>query len=535
MTTSTPGRYAFISVWDKTHVVELATRLQKRFGFGLIATGGSRRVLEEAGLDVVDLSAVTGFDEILEGRVKSLHPTVFSGILAKRDKPSHMQDVVYPIDVVVVNLYPFTMGLSQKETAQNPDAMVELIDIGGSSLIRAAAKNHADVTVLSSPSQYEAFLMDLVANQGETSLGLRKRLALSAFQLSSSYDNAISGWMSSSLLSEALGEHAQDLEFPTSLNVTLHNVQSMRYGENPHQSAALFAIRPDEVDFKVLQGKALSYNNIVDMEAAWGLICEFDDEPAVAIIKHTQPCGVAVGVNIEKAYKRALECDPLSAFGGIVALNQPVDAKTAKAMVEVFTEVIIAPHFTEEALAILQSKKNLRVVERSWVSAESGRHPAQTRDGLYLKQVSPNLVLVQEQQFEKAEMIMAKELKVISKKKPTEEQLKDAAFAWKVVKHLKSNAIVVVKDCKTVGLSGGQTSRVGAVEQALAQACDNATGAVLASDAFFPAVDNIQVAAQNRIACVIQPAGSIKDADVIHACNQYDIAMVATGVREFKH
>jgi phosphoribosylaminoimidazolecarboxamide formyltransferase/IMP cyclohydrolase len=530
-----PTRYAFISVWDKTHIVELATALQAKFGFGLIATGGSRKTLEDAGLNVVDLSTVTGFDEILEGRVKSLHPTVFAGILAKRDKADHMKDVTFKIDVVAVNLYPFELGLAQSQTAESPNAMVELIDIGGSSLIRAAAKNHADVAVVSSPDQYDALIADLAVNGGQTSLGLRKRLALAAFQRSSTYDNAISGWLSSQILAEALGDNADALEFPTTMNLTLHNIQSMRYGENPHQAAALFAIRPDEVDFHVLHGKPLSYNNIVDMEAAWNLICEFDDEPAAAIIKHNQPCGVAVGITLAKAYKRALDCDPLSAFGGVVVLNRAVDESTAKAMVDIFTEVILAPSFSEEALSILQAKKNLRLVTRPWVTPESGKHPAETRDGLYLKQVSPNLVLIQEQQFAKAEALMAKELKVISKKKPTEDQLRDAAFAWKVAKHLKSNAIVVAKDGQAWGLSGGQTSRVGAVEQALAQACENANGAVLASDGFFPAVDNIQLAAQNRVACIIQPAGSIKDADVISAVNQYDIAMLATSVREFRH
>ncbi|XVJ50760.1 MAG: bifunctional phosphoribosylaminoimidazolecarboxamide formyltransferase/IMP cyclohydrolase [Vampirovibrio sp.] len=531
-----PTRYAFISVWDKTNSVELATALQERFGFGLIATGGSRQVLEAGGLQVVDLSTVTGFDEILEGRVKSLHPTVFAGILAKRDKPSHMKDVTFPIDVVVVNLYPFELGLAHVETSENPQAMVELIDIGGSSLLRAAAKNHADVAVLSSPDQYEAVLADLVAHQGQTSLGLRQRLALAAFQRSSSYDNAISGWMSSQLLKDALGEEAVEaLEFPSTLNLTLHHVQSMRYGENPHQPAALFAIRPDELDYHVLQGKPLSYNNILDMEAAWNLICEFDDEPAAAIIKHTQPCGVAVAATLEQAYRRALDGDPLSAFGGVVALNQPVNEATAKAMVDIFTEVIIAPGFNEQALDVLKAKKNIRLVTRPWVTSNASQHPAERRDGLYLKQVSPNLILVQEQHFAKAEGLLARELKVISKKKPTEEQLKDAAFAWKVVKHLKSNAIVIAKDGQVVGLSGGQTSRVGAVEQALAQACDHAHGAVLASDGFFPAVDNIHAAAQNRVACIIQPAGSIKDKDVIATTNQYEMAMLATGVREFRH
>jgi phosphoribosylaminoimidazolecarboxamide formyltransferase / IMP cyclohydrolase len=533
------SRYVFVSVWDKTHIADFCQALQERFNYGLIATGGTRTVLEEAGLDVVDIATITGFPEILGGRVKSLHPTIFAGILARRDAPSHMAEVQYPIDIVVCNLYPFEQGLADEDIRNDPTAMIELVDIGGVSLLRAAAKNFASVAVVSHPQQYEAILADVLLNKGSTTLEVRKRLALAAFQRCSSYDNAISGWLATEVALEAVQAESTPevaVAFPPTLSLTLHHVQEMRYGENPHQPAALYALHPDAIDFQLLHGKPLSYNNIMDMEAAWNLICEFNGEPAVAIIKHNQPCGVALGATLAKAYERALDCDPLSAFGGVVALNRPVDEATAKLMVTLFTEVIIAPGFEAAALEVFKAKKNLRLVERAMPHPESGMHPAETRDGQYIKQVSPNLMLVQQHHHAQTDALLKTQMKVLTKRtKPTKAQLEDAAFAWKVVKHLKSNAIVVAHNGQAIGLSGGQTSRVGAVEQALAQACDGAQGAVLASDGFFPAVDNVQVAAQNRVSLIIQPAGSIKDAEVIQACEAYGMAMVATGVREFKH
>lgn len=538
-------KYAFVSVWDKTHIADFCQALQERFNYGLIATGGTRQELEIAGLDVVDIATITGFPEILGGRVKSLHPTIFAGILARRDAPTHMAEVQYPIDMVVCNLYPFEQGLADADIRKDADAMIELVDIGGVSLLRAAAKNCASVAVVSHPQQYEAILADMLLNKGSTTLEVRKRLALAAFQRCSSYDNAISGWLADEVALDAVAnptgasgnnEAETSIAFPSRLNITLHHVQEMRYGENPHQPAALYALHPDTIDFDLLHGKPLSYNNIMDMEAAWSLICEFKGEAAAAIIKHNQPCGVALGATLAKAYQRALDCDPLSAFGGVVALNRPVDEACATLMVNLFTEVIIAPAFDENALEVFKAKKNLRLVARALPDAESGLHPAETRDGQYIKQVSPNLMLVQQHHHAKTEALLKQQMKVLTKSaKPTKAQLEDAAFAWKVVKHLKSNAIVVANNGQAIGLSGGQTSRVGAVEQALAQACDGAQGSVLASDGFFPAVDNIQIAAQNRVSLIIQPAGSIKDAEVIQACEAYGITMVATGVREFKH
>jgi phosphoribosylaminoimidazolecarboxamide formyltransferase / IMP cyclohydrolase len=545
MSSSTPSstytRYALVSVWDKTHVADFCQALQERFGYGLIATGGTRTALEAVGLDVMDVATLTGFPEILDGRVKTLHPHVFSGILARRDNATHCSQMSLNIEMVVVNLYPFEAGLSSPETARSEEAMVELIDIGGVSLLRAAAKNFRSVAVVSHPQQYEAILADAYLHKGVTSLEVRQRLAGVAFAQCAHYDKTIAEWFQAALAHETSEQAsseptpAKDL-FPETYTLSLHRVQEMRYGENPHQSAALYATSADAVDFKLLHGKPLSYNNIMDMEAAWNLICEFDDQCAVAIIKHNQPCGVAVANTPQRAYERALDCDPLSAFGGIIALNRPVDEKTAQAMVALFTEVIIAPGFDEAATAVLQQKKNLRVVHRPWPHPESGVHPVQTRDGVYFRQVSPHLFLAQQQQFTKAEALMAQEMKVVTATEaPTELQLRDAAFAWKVVKHLKSNAIVIAKNGRTLGLSGGQTSRIAAVEHALNQACDRAHEAVLASDGFFPAVDNIHAAAQNRIGLIIQPAGSIKDAEVIQACEDAEITMVATGVREFRH
>lgn len=540
MMTATPADRptAFLSVWDKTGLEPFARYLQEHCGYRLIATGGTRTHLLEAGLTVDDLSEITGFVELLEGRVKSLHPEVFAGILAKRHRADHMSQIKTPLDMVVVNLYPFEAGLQQTPALSEAE-MVELIDIGGVSLLRAAAKNFNDVTVVSSPHLYEAICLELKLNNGRTSLGLRQRLALTAFERTQAYDSAISGWLMNTLATTVASEETDAVALPNaltpSLHLTLHQVQDMRYGENPHQPAALYALDPNRVDITPLHGKALSYNNILDMEAAWALISEFTAEPTVAIIKHTQPCGVAQAPTLCEAYQRALDCDPLSAFGGIVACNQRVDEATAKQMVNLFLEVIVAPGFTPEAVDVLTTKKNLRLVVRPWQSDADTRHPAAQRDGAYVRQVSSNLFLVQEQCFEATQQQLEGNLKVVTKTKPTKEQLKEASFAWKVVKHLKSNGIVISKNQQAIGLCGGATSRVGAVERALAMACDSTSGAVLASDGFFPAVDNIQVAAQNRVGCIIQPGGSIKDAAIIEACDKYGIAMLTTSVREFKH
>lgn len=546
---------AFISVYDKTDLEALARPLVEQYDYDLVATGGTRRYLMSAGLPVKDLSDITGFDELLGGRVKSLHPVVFASILAKQDKAEDLASLTElpPFDLVCVNLYPFEQGLAQRQSGEKPDLdLIELIDIGGSALIRAAAKNHQYLSVLCHPKQYDSFLQGLEKGAGQAPLALRKQLALQAFKSSAGYDSAISNWLSGgdttanttafnsveAAVSEPLSTEA---ELPGSLTIKLTQTQPMRYGENPHQAAALYQLEGLNAPLnwpadELLNGKPLSYNNVVDMEAAWSLLSEFSDEPTVAIIKHTQPCGVASGTSIEQAFQRALDCDPLSAFGGIVVLNRTVDKLTAEAMAAMFLEVIVAPSFSPDALERLQKKKNLRLVARYWPDLEQGHpHPATRNDGWWLRQVGTSKVLLQKSNYLETESQLEQNLTVVTQTKPSVEQLKDLAFAWRVCKHVKSNAIVVAKEAKTLGLCGGQTSRVGALEQAITQACDEATEAVLASDGFFPAIDNIQIAAQNRIAAIIQPGGSIKDAEVIAACDEAGIAMVTTSVREFRH
>ena len=520
------SKTALLSVYDKSNVEPFARKLVERFGYTLIATGGTYRVLKEAGLAVTELAELTGFEKLLDGRVKSLHPHVFAGILAKRDQADHMAQIEQPIDMVVVNLYPFEAGL--KDSSNDEADMLELVDIGGVSLLRAAAKNHPAITVVASPDFYEPVLHQLTDNEGDTNPEFRRLLAAEAFRRTMGYDKAISSYLTQQA---GLSEDETIQELQDTVLLKLHKAQPMRYGENPHQPAALYSTT-GKLNYELHNGKPLSYNNILDLEAAWSLICEFQDEPACAVIKHTTPCGTATGKDAFTAYEKALASDPLSAFGGIVAFNTQVCEKTAKALKEMFLEVLVAPEFTPEALGVLKGKKNLRVVTRPLATEE---HPATYNNGLSVRQVSPSLFLAQVNSYEKADGLLQENLKVVTEKKPTEEQLRAMAFAWRVAKHVKSNAIVVAQPGRTVGISGGQTSRVGAMEQALAQACDEAKDAVLASDGFFPAVDNIEAAAQSRVAAIIQPGGSIKDQAVIDACNQYGIAMVTTGVREFRH
>jgi phosphoribosylaminoimidazolecarboxamide formyltransferase / IMP cyclohydrolase len=584
---------AFLSVYDKTNLDTLATALVEQAGYNLVATGGTRRYLLSAGLSVTDLSAVTGFDELLGGRVKSLHPVVFASILARQDKQEDLDSLgaLPPFSLVCVNLYPFVHGWEQKTSGEQPDLdLVELIDIGGSALLRAAAKNHRYLSVLCHPKQYGGFVQQLEQHEGVLPVNYRKQLALEAFKTSARYDAHIAQWLGGQELgeqaltlppteepetapqhsSQALSlaqagvlSHSVLLEpstavekiaaeqsnaLPETLSLQLQQTPpAMRYGENPHQPAALYTLQGlnptlTEEGFewpsdKLLHGKPLSYNNVVDFEAAWALLSEFTEEPTVAIIKHTQPCGVASAPTLSKAFERALDCDPLSAFGGIVVLNSPVDKATAELMAALFLEVIVAPGYTPDALETLQRKKNLRLLSRYWPPAEAldTPHPASRNNGWWLRQVSPTQVLLQQYNYLQTECLLEQQLTVVTEAKPSVEQLKDMAFAWRVCKHVKSNAIVVAKDAKTLGLCGGQTSRVGSLEKAIAHACEGATGAVLASDGFFPATDNIEIAAQHRIVAIIQPGGSIKDAEVIAACNRYGIAMVTTGVREFKH
>ncbi len=492
---------ALISVFDKTGIVDFAQKLVD-FDYEIISTGGTYKLLKENNIPVVEVKEVTNCAEMLGGRVKTLHPNIFGGILARRDNESDLNELeannIAPIDLVVVNLYPFAK-----------EKTVDFIDIGGVSLIRAAAKNYADVSLLISPLQYAEFLTNL---ENEISLKFRKSLAVEGFKLTSAYDKLIAETLSNEVL-------------PESMSLDFEKIQDMRYGENPHQEACLYKLN-ENVDFELLNGKELSFNNIVDMSAAYNIVCEFVGITACSIIKHNNPCGVALGENVVDAYNKALECDPISAFGGIVAFNQPVDKAAAKLMKEIFLEVIIAPAFEPEAIEILNQKKNLRLVKVN-------------TDTLSYK----NMKILDIKNTKFGALVQTKEdkelgkdnFKIVTKAKPDERMIEDMVFAWKVVKHVKSNAIVVVKDKRTIGIGMGQTSRIASMEIALAQACDEAKDAVIASDAFFPAIDNIQVAGRSRVAAIIQPGGSIKDADVTEECDKYNIAMIHTGIRHFLH
>lgn len=527
--------YAFLSVYDKQGLEPLARALSQVYGYGLISTGGTYAFLQECGIEAIDSETITGFGDLLEGRVKSLHPAIFAPILAKRGQPGH--DTPFVIDVVVVNLYPFEAACERPQAAHDPAYVLDYIDIGGSSLIRAAAKNHPAVAVLCDPAQYDGFLQELKLGGGQSSLPFRQKLALQAFQRSQAYEAAITAHFERQLGDAALSPavsvtEAPSAVLPEALTLDLRKIRDLRYGENPHQHAALYGIGHATPDFTALQGKALSFNNLLDLQAAWALVCEFRRAPACAIIKHNNPCGVALGRSVREAYQRAFSVDPLSAFGGVVAFNAPVCAETARQMKDVFLEVVVAPAFEPEALAILESKKNLRLVQRPMPAADAP--PA-----LDIKPFGDRALLLQRADLEATldieQRLAEGALQVVSQRQPSEAQMDDLLFAWRVVKHMKSNAIVLAKDGRTVGLGVGQTSRIGALEIALRQACDEAKDAVMASDGFLPAEDNVVAAAQARVAAIIQPGGSIKDKDVIALANQNQMAMVATGLREFRH
>jgi len=504
---------ALISVSNKAGVVELAKGLQK-LGIEIISTGGTAKVLKENGIKVKDISEVTGFPEMLDGRVKTLHPKVHGGILAVRSNKEHVRQIkeyeIEPIDLVVVNLYPFEETIRKSDRLEDA---IENIDVGGPAMVRSAAKNYRDVAIVVDPKDYDAVLKELKENDKSLSEKTREKLAAKAFSHTARYDSIISGH-----LREKFGVR----EPPETLTVSYKKIQELRYGENPHQKAALYQGEKacGIAGAKQLHGKQLSFNNIVDLDAALGLVREFD-EPTAVIVKHGNPCGVASDKNIVNAYKKAHACDPMSAYGGIIALNRRVDVATAKEITSTFIEALIAPGYDPEALEVLKLKKDLRAVELSGDSI----------DILQLKQVSGGMLV----QDNDALLLRPEEMKVVTKKKPTKEEMEDLLFAWKVVKHAKSNAIVVVKEKQAIGVGAGQMSRVDSVEIAVKKAGDKAKGAVLASDAFFPFSDGVKKAAEAGITAVIQPGGSIRDAEVIEAANQHDIAMVFTGVRHFKH
>ncbi|MGI6549718.1 MAG: bifunctional phosphoribosylaminoimidazolecarboxamide formyltransferase/IMP cyclohydrolase [Syntrophomonadales bacterium] len=506
------SKRALISVSNKDGVVEFAQGLEA-LGWEMISTGGTYDLLKRSGVSVTMVSDVTGFPEILDGRVKTLHPNIHGGILARRI-PEHMQQLeknrIDTIDMVVVNLYPF------RETIQKPgvtlEDAIENIDIGGPTMIRSAAKNYQDVIVVVEPREYPAILAELKAG-GDISADMRFKLAKEAFAHTGFYDSMIAQY-----LGGLLGE-----KFPGVLVWGGEKIQEMRYGENPHQSAAFYrqALAVGGLPLaKQLNGKELSYNNVVDAEAAFALVKEFE-EPACVIIKHTNPCGAAIGKNLSEAYCRAFGADPVSAYGGIIAFNRKVDAETARQAAEPFMEVIIAPGFDAAALSILCAKKNLRVLEL----------PMDRQAGMQMKSVVGGM-LVQELDTIPLDL---NDLKVVTERQPSAAELAELAFAWKVVKHVKSNAIVVTKDNTTLGVGAGQMNRVGSAKLALEQAGDRCQGAVLASDAFFPFKDTVELAGQFGIAAIIQPGGSIRDQESIDECNRLGIAMVFTGVRHFRH
>jgi phosphoribosylaminoimidazolecarboxamide formyltransferase / IMP cyclohydrolase len=528
-------KIAFISVFDKTGLEPVVKALVEEYDYTLLSTGGTRQFIEALGLPVMDTEAVTGFGELLGGRVKSLHPDIFADILAEGHTQTEREKTGVPflMDVVIVNLYPFEAERDKPGSQDDPEHLLHYIDIGGSALIRAGAKNYPAVSVLCEPIQYKGFLKQLKLGQGQVSTPYRKQLALEAFRRSVQYDNAIS-----TVLAMKLGDAtplpasnvATAEALPQTLQLGLHQLQPLRYGENPHQRAALYGTHPEAIDFTLLHGKELSYNNLLDVQSGWDLVCEFTDSPACVIIKHNNPCGVAISQqSLAHAYQVAFDADPLSAFGGVVACNQPITEAAAKAMVPVFLEVIIAPDFTPEALAVLQTKKNLRLVKRPLPEASSTASVS-----LQYRQLTETLYLVQDKSVGQLPAD-ATGVTVATQAQASPAQLRDLRFAWTVAKHVKSNAMVLAKDGRTVGIGIGQTSRIGALEIALKQAADEATDSVLGSDGFLPQEDNIYAAAQNRIAAIIQPGGSIKDKDVIAVANQYNIPMLTTGRREFKH
>ncbi|MGR3270973.1 bifunctional phosphoribosylaminoimidazolecarboxamide formyltransferase/IMP cyclohydrolase PurH [Thalassococcus profundi] len=529
MTDLHPIRRALISVSDKTGLIDLGQALAAR-GIVLLSTGGSAKALREAGLEVTDVAQVTGFPEMMDGRVKTLHPGVHGGLLALRDDEAHVaamrQHGIEEIDLLVVNLYPF-----EDTVAKGGDYAdcIENIDIGGPAMIRAAAKNHAFVNVVVDVQDYAPLLAELDANGGQTTYAFRQRLAQMAYARTAAYDAAVSTWMADALAEPAPRRRA----FAGSLR------QTLRYGENPHQAAAFYvdgSDRPGVATARQLQGKELSYNNINDTDAAFELVSEFkpEDGPACAIIKHANPCGVAKGATLEEAYRRAFDCDRTSAFGGIIALNQPLDGATAEAIAEIFTEVVIAPGADDEARAVFAAKKNLRLLVTDGLADTA-------QAGLTYRQVSGGM-LVQDRDIGR---LTRGDLKVVTQKAPTEAQIDDMLFAWTVAKHVKSNAIIYVRDGATVGVGAGQMSRVDSTRIAARKAQDMAEalgldqplthGSVVASDAFFPFADGLLTAAEAGATALIQPGGSMRDDEVIRAADEAGLAMVFTGMRHFRH
>ncbi|MBE1299396.1 MAG: bifunctional phosphoribosylaminoimidazolecarboxamide formyltransferase/IMP cyclohydrolase [Alteromonadaceae bacterium] len=520
-----PVRRALLSVSDKTGIVEFAKALAQR-NVALLSTGGTAKLLSENGLDVTEVSDYTGHPEIMDGRVKTLHPKVHGGILGRREQDEAVMEThsIDPIDMVVVNLYPFAQTVA-KDDCTLEDA-IENIDIGGPTMVRAAAKNHKDVTIVVNANDYDRVIAEMDDNAGSLTYKTRFDLAIAAFEHTAQYDGMIANYFGTTVY-----EEEEQTQFPRTYNQQFIKKQDLRYGENSHQQAA-FYVESDVQEASVatatqLQGKALSYNNIADTDAALECVKEFTD-PACVIVKHANPCGVALGANILEAYDRAFKTDPTSAFGGIIAFNKELDAETAQTIIDrQFVEVIIAPTVSEGAKEAIAKKKNVRVLE-------CGDWQGQLTEEFDIKRVNGGL-LVQDRDFGMVEM---DDLKVVSKVQPTEEQLNDLLFAWKVAKYVKSNAIVYCKDHMTIGVGAGQMSRVYSAKIAGIKAADEdleVPGSVMASDAFFPFRDGIDAAAEAGIKAIIQPGGSMRDDEVIAAADEHGITMVFTGMRHFRH
>ena len=525
---------AILSVTDKTGLVEFARKLSA-LGIELISTGGTAKLLRDSQIKVKDISDLTGFPEMLDGRVKTLHPKVHGGILHRREDPKHVAAVaehgIAPIDMVVVNLYAF------EKTAAKPgvafEELIENIDIGGPSLIRSAAKNFHDVAVVTSPSDYNA-VADELARSGALSQETKWKLAQKAFATTAAYDSAIASTLER-ISADQSQSQPETNTFPSILRFTFHKKLDLRYGENPHQKAAMYSDGSNAgvANAIQLQGKELSYNNIVDLQAAWDLAQEFD-EPVVAIIKHTNPCGTATGKTLAEAYKRALECDPVSAFGGVIGVNRPIDAEAAEDMHKLFLEVIAAPAFDEAAKAKFASKKNLRLVQVTDPLSPGRIRPAAPETSTQkwvLKDISGG-VLVQDADIRP---LQDADLKVVTKRAPTPEETRALLFAWKVCKHVKSNAIVYARDGQTVGVGAGQMSRVDSAKIGAMKAQLPLHGTVAASDAFFPFPDGVEEIAKAGATAIIQPGGSQRDPEVIAAADRLGLAMLFTGVRHFRH
>ncbi|EPJ2749070.1 bifunctional phosphoribosylaminoimidazolecarboxamide formyltransferase/IMP cyclohydrolase [Vibrio parahaemolyticus] len=530
MNNARPIRRALISVSDKTGIVEFAQALAER-GVDILSTGGTARLLAEQGIAVTEVSDYTGFPEMMDGRVKTLHPKVHGGVLGRRGQDDDVMEKhgINPIDMVVVNLYPFAETVA-KEGCTLADA-VENIDIGGPTMVRSAAKNHKDVTIVVNASDYDRVIAEMDANDKSLTLETRFDLAIAAFEHTAAYDGMIANYFGTMVPSYGENKEGdEDSKFPRTFNQQFEKKQDMRYGENSHQAAAFYVeANPQEASVSTarqIQGKALSYNNIADTDAALECVKEFN-EPACVIVKHANPCGVALGKDILEAYNRAYQTDPTSAFGGIIAFNQELDAETATAIVErQFVEVIIAPSVSAEAIEVVAAKKNVRLLECGEWSTKT--------TGFDVKRVNGGLLVQDRDQG----MVSLDDLKVVSKRQPTEEELKDALFCWKVAKYVKSNAIVYAKGDMTIGVGAGQMSRVYSAKIAGIKAADEGlevAGSVMASDAFFPFRDGIDAAAEAGIKCVIQPGGSMRDDEVIAAADEHGMAMIFTGMRHFRH